>query len=50
MVHVSTLKDQQFGDFTDSSKMVVLLWFSVAVACFGDRVLVTFHLVCSYYF
>ena len=28
---------------TDRSKVVVLLWFSVA--CFGVRVLVTFHLM-----
>ena len=29
---------------TDRSKVVVLLWFSVA--CFGVRVSVTFHLTC----
>ena len=29
---------------TDRSKAVVLLWFSVA--CFGDRVSMTFHLMC----
>ena len=43
MAHVSILKDQQLGEFTDRSNVVVLLWFSVA--CFGVRVLVTFHLM-----
>ena len=46
-MHKTSLSPPPPEFFTDRSKVVVLMWFSVA--CFGVRVSVMFHLMFVHY-